>query len=333
MNKNKPTVGFVFSSKERVDFSRRSLRSVDSDSGFDLIWLDGSTSEEARRLPKSINLRKTRLVEVHLDVKGGPDAAIRYGLRRLLALGYDYCGLIENDIEFVPGWFSRLMELFRLGEISDLPVGAATTRTFLSRTLAAQSQYAKLWNVGAGMVLFTREAARVVLRHYHPRRAKELSGYFEKRYNNDLKHIWELWMDRSDRMLGCDWGYSMELDKHGLSSLGTVPAYSYNLDLDPKTFLRSEYLGGIANVGSGADPRPAQLAHTAQLATTPIQLSLGHQSGKIENHEADCHMQKRFPKGITFAEWLYWKLGLPLPIWLVRQMQRWSTEVTKCILR
>src|SRR5215831_15945439 len=117
MNKSTPKVGFIFSTKERVDLSRRSLGSIDSDSGFDLIWLDGSTSEEARRLPESIKLQKTRLVEVHLDVKGGPDAAIRYGLRRLLALGYDYCGLIENDLEFVPGWFSRLMELFRLGEI------------------------------------------------------------------------------------------------------------------------------------------------------------------------------------------------------------------------
>src|SRR5678816_4559553 len=126
MNKNRPKVGFIFSSKERVDLSRRSLSSIDSDSGFDLIWLDGSTSQEARRLPESITLRKTRLVEVHLDVTGGPDAAIKYGLHRLLALGYDYCGLIENDIEFVPGWFSRLMELFQLAETNDLQVGAAS---------------------------------------------------------------------------------------------------------------------------------------------------------------------------------------------------------------
>lgn len=325
MNKNRPKVGFVFSSKERVDLSRRSLRSIDSESGFDLIWLDGSSSEEARRLPESINLRNTRLVEVHLDVTGGPDAAIKYGLRRLLALGYDYCGLIENDIEFVPGWFPRLMELFRLEEISDLRVGAATTRTFLSRTLAAQSQYAKLWNIGAGMVLFTRKAARIVLRHYHPRRAKELSGYFGKKYNNDLRHSWELWMDRSDRLLGCDWGYSLELDKHDLSSVGTVPAYSYNLDLDPKTFLRSEYLGGIANVDLGADSRRSQSAPTAEFTTTSMQLSSRHRPEEIENDEVDRNLEKTFPKGITFAEWLYWKLGLPLPVWIVRQMKRWST--------
>ena len=323
MNKNRPKVGFVFSTKERVDLSRRSLRSIDSDSGFDLIWLDGSTSEEARRLPESISLRKTRLVEVHLDVKGGPDAAIRYGLRRLLALGYDYCGLIENDIEFVPGWFSRLMELFELGAIDNLQVGAATTRTFLSRTLAPQSQYATLWNIGAGMVLFTRNATRIVLRHYHPRRAREVSAYFKKKHGNDLRHIWELWMDRHDRLLGCDWGYSLELDKRGLSSLGTVPTYSYNLDLDPKTFLRSDYLGGIAQFGSDVDLRHGQSDDAAQLTTPTIQLSFPHQSEHLEDNGVDRHGQKRSLKGISFSEWLYWKLGLPLPMWFVRPMQRW----------
>jgi hypothetical protein len=322
MNKQTPKVGFVFSTKERVDLSRRSLRSVDSDSGFDLIWLDGSTSEEARRLPESIKLRKTRLVEVHLDVKGGPDAAIRYGLRRLLALGYDYCGLIENDIEFVPGWFSRLMELFRLGEIDDLQVGAATTRTVLSRTLAPQSQYATLWNIGAGMVLFTRKAARIVLRHYHPRRAKEVSAYFKRKYGNDLRHIWELWMDRNDRLLGCDWGYSLELDKRGLSSLGTVPTYSYNVDLDPKTFSRSDYLGGIAKPGLGVDFRHGQSDEAAQLTPPPMQRSLQHQPARLENNGVDCPSQKRSVTGISFPEWLYWKLGLPLPIRFVRRIQR-----------
>ena len=313
MNSNIPRVGFVFSSKERVELSRRSLHSIDSEGGFDLIWIDGSTSEEGRRLPESINLRKTRLVEVHLDIKGGPDAAIRYGLRRLLALGYDYCGLIENDIEFVPGWFSRLMELFRLGEIDGLQVGAATTRTFLSRTLTIQSQYARMWNIGAGMVLYTRRATRIMLRHYHPRRSKELSDYFSKMYDNNLEHIWELWMDKPDRWLGCDWGYALELDKRGLSSLGTVPAYSFNLDLDPKTFLRSEYVGGIAGTAS----------EVASLTTTPKQFPLLHPAEKIVNASADRHVPGKLYEGIIFAQRLYWKLRLPLPIWLVRRIVHW----------
>src|SRR5262249_2471791 len=148
-------------------------------------------------------------------------------------------------------------------------------------TLAPQSQYATLWNIGAGMVLFTRKATQVVLRHYHPRRAKEVSAYFEKRYGNDLRHIWELWMDRHDRLLGCDWGYSLELDKRGLSSLGTVPTYSYNLDLDPKTFSRSDYLGGIAKFGLDADRRNGEPDDAAQLTTPSIQ------SEQLENSGVD----------------------------------------------
>ena len=83
----------------------------------------------------------------------------------------------------------------------------------------------------------------------------ELSDYFRKRYDNNLKHIWELWMDKHDRWLGCDWGYSLELDRRGFSSLGTVPSFSYNLDLDPNTFQRSEYLGGIAGRASEVPKR------------------------------------------------------------------------------
>ena len=321
MNKNRPRIGFVFSSKERADFSRRSLHSIDSDSGFDLIWVDGSTSDEARRLPESIKLRNTRLIEVHLDVTGGPDAAIKLGLRRLLRLGYDYCGLIENDIEFVPGWFSRMMELFRLGESNGLQVGAATTRTFSSRTLVTKSKYATLWNVGAGTVLFTRKAARIVLSHYHWRRAKELSDYFKRKYHNDLRDVWELWTGREDRIVGCDWGYSLELDKRGLSSLGTVPTYSYNLDLNPRISFRTEYLGGIAKIGADAEREQPQSAHAEQLATLPT--GLAHELEKTENDGGDRLMPKQFGAGITFAEWLYWKLRLPLPIQFVRRLQHW----------
>ena len=317
MKHNIPTVGFAFSTKERVEFSRRSLHSIDNDSGFDLIWLDGSTSEEGRRLPESIGLRKTRLVETHLDITSGPDAAIRYGLRRLLALGYDYCGLIENDIEFVPGWFSRLMELFRLGELDGLQVGAATTRTFSSRALTLRPQYATLWNLGAGMVLFTRRAAHIVLRHYRPRRSRELSHYFRKTHDNDLKHVWELWMDKYDRWLGCDWGYSLELDKCGLSSLGTVPTFSYNLDLDPKTFSRSEYVGGIAGTVSEVPARDVVSILRQRVPGTSLVPNSGD---NIDETPAQSHRAARLA---AFVLAIYWKLRLPLPILRVRRMLRW----------
>ena len=312
MNHNAPKVGFAFSSKDRIEFSRRSLRSIDTDGGFDLIWVDGSASEEGRRLPESTKLRNTRLVELHSNVRGGPDAAIRFGLRRLLTLGYDYCGLIENDMEFVPGWFSRVMQLFQLGEKDGLQVGAATTRTFLSRALTIQSQYATLWNIGAGMTLFTREAAEIVVRHYRLRRSLELSEYFQKKYDNNLKQTWEVWMDKYDRWLGCDWGYAMELDRRGLSSLGTIPSFSYHLDLDPVTFYRSEHLGGIAGTASEVPER--DIVPTFGPRINPA----ANADGDGDKMRGRSHPAARLTSLVLR---LYWKLRLPFPLWLARWLR------------
>jgi hypothetical protein len=235
-------VGFAFSSKDRVEFSRRSLESIDSPGGFKLIWIDGSTTPEGRLLQGQTTMRHAPIVETHNNVVGGADVAIAYGLRRLLDLGYDYCGLIENDVIFTSGWFEKLMGLFKAGAKSGLIVGAATVRTFASRCLDVRSGYATLWNLGAGMALFTREAAKIVLENYRTRTAQEISAFFQEEFSNNLRDVWELWMDQPDRQLGSDWGYSLELYKHGLVSLGSIPSYCSDLDFDPRMALRSHYL-------------------------------------------------------------------------------------------
>jgi hypothetical protein len=80
----------------------------------------------------------------------------------------------------------------------------------------------------------------------------------------------------------------------------------------------------VANIGFGADA-----AHTksrtraAQLPTIAMQFPLRHPKEKIVNVAADRHIQENFFEGITSAQRLYWKLRLPLPIWLVRRAMRW----------
>jgi hypothetical protein len=80
----------------------------------------------------------------------------------------------------------------------------------------------------------------------------------------------------------------------------------------------------VANIGFGVDA-----AHTrsrtraATLPTTPMQFPLCHPQDKIVNAAADRHIQENFFEGITPAQRLYWKLRLPLPIWLVRRAMRW----------
>ncbi len=42
-------IGFAFSTRDRVEFTRRSLASIDTDEGFDRLWVDGSVTPEGRR--------------------------------------------------------------------------------------------------------------------------------------------------------------------------------------------------------------------------------------------------------------------------------------------
>ena len=80
----------------------------------------------------------------------------------------------------------------------------------------------------------------------------------------------------------------------------------------------------VTNIGVGADA-----AHTksstrgAGLRTTPILFPLRHPTEKIVNSAADRYIQQNFREGITPWQRLYWKLRLPLPIWLVRRVMRW----------
>jgi len=241
MNKQRAKVGFVFSTKDRVEFTLRSLRSIDTEGGFDLIWVDGSDTPEGKALPEKVKLSNCRLAEVHYDIKGGPDNAIRFGLQRLLDLGYDYCGLIENDIEFKPGWFSKLMELFKLGKSDGLSVGAVTVRAFKEWVLSYKPNYAILWTVGAGMVLFRRKAAEIVLNTYGAESIQNLRTYYLKEFGIDIaKPCLRNLKTSLSRMLliytrlknpTCDYAYSMHLYKYGLASIGSITPMAYNMDM------------------------------------------------------------------------------------------------------
>ena len=81
-----------------------------------MIWNDGSERTEVPDLSRYFTLKHARLVETNYGIKGGPDAAIRFGLRRLLkGLGYDYIGLLENDILFGTRLVQNASVAFRCG--------------------------------------------------------------------------------------------------------------------------------------------------------------------------------------------------------------------------
>ena len=116
----------------------------------------GSTGAPPRKVRRCLKARPTTgpTIERHGHVTGGPDVAILYCLSLMLERGYDYVGLIENDLE--PGWLDRIFQLFATPRLN---VGSVSARSDADRVLLPRNGYAIMANVGAGMVLFKRAAA------------------------------------------------------------------------------------------------------------------------------------------------------------------------------
>lgn len=240
-------VGFALSSKDRVSFTRQTLAAMDTDGGFDIIWNDGSEEAEARALPKSFRCRNARLAEVNYDVRGGPDKCIRFGLERLLRLGYDYVGLIENDIVMQAGWFPRLMNLFELAAADGIVCGAATVRSYGGRVIEHRSGYSINWGTGAGMVLFSRPAAEIILRQYSKLAMStgSMMNFYARLFRIDLNLRTQDNAGRvvkHDARLTLDWGYTPMLYMHGYASVGSIPNLARDLEFPPGHILLNDYV-------------------------------------------------------------------------------------------
>lgn len=246
----KNRIAFALNTMERTQLTEKVLPGLDC-GGFDLIWCDGSKTPEGKEFPSQRHFKKTPLTEIHYGVNGGPDVAIQYSLRRLLARGYDYVGLIENDIELKPGWLEAMMSAWQAAQKDGFNVGAVTARTAASRVLAAGTNYATLWNLGAGMSLFSRAGAEAALADNHLTSAKEMHEFYLSRFGIDIRDAWELFMDKPDRGLGADWYYAPAMLQQGLVALGVVPNHAENIDVD------FEKVCGTQFIRSPNQPLPA----------------------------------------------------------------------------
>jgi hypothetical protein len=234
------TIAIALSTKDRVDLTRKILPALDEGDHLHLFWLDGSDSREGRALPSTTHFARSRLREIHFDVGGGPDAAIRQALKRMYDLNYEYLGLIENDVQLQSGWSAVLKATFQYAERDGIAVGAATVRTIACRCLCLRPNYAPMWNVGAGMVVFTRAGAAAVLEDYKPTGSTEVATFWESR--GFRLHSWDLWRDLPERGLGADWWYAAAMYNKGLVSVGSIPNMARNIDFDLEQDLRTHYV-------------------------------------------------------------------------------------------
>lgn len=223
-------VAIAFSTKDRAELSKRSIQplAAGAASNFDLYWIDGSTDAESASLPAQYDC-----AFVHSDIRGGADPAIVYSLSTLLdsPADYDFIGLVENDVLLDDDWFAPTMALFEQGKKDGLHVGAVSARCYEDRILFQRDGYAVMHNLGAGMIIFSRAAAEVILafcRTGHTlenrRMFMQVSGLDIARWNGFVRDAHATCMD---------WQFERILAQHGFAALALTPSKCQMIGQNP----------------------------------------------------------------------------------------------------
>lgn len=223
-----PPVAIALSTKEKTELSRQvapPLIDAARKGKILLFWFDGSTSMEGVNLPFEMMNGNSGPNAIHTNVVGGADTAIAYALTTLLnhPNNYAYVGLHENDVLHLDSeWFEKTMALFKIGKRDGLKVGAVSTRCYEDRILIARDGYAVMHNLGAGQVIFSRQAAEIVLRHMRTGWTHVNRSLFAQLSGIDIGGYWAF--RGAHHVLGADWHFDTVLAAHGLASLALVPS-------------------------------------------------------------------------------------------------------------
>lgn len=212
-------LAIAFSTKDQVALTEQTLPWI-MHSDIDMYWCDGSRTNEGIRFFEEHSEGACMLSSAR--VFGGADAAIAWKLTVLLKSNATHIGLLENDVLLDENWFSPTTELFKRGEQDGLHVGAVSARSYVDRVLIQRDGYAVMHNIGAGFIIFTREAAEIVLRSFRtswwPTTRllwAQLSGIDVATYAA---------FRGNEQWVTTDWGWEAQLASHGLASLALTPA-------------------------------------------------------------------------------------------------------------
>ena len=217
-------VAVCFSTKDRVELSKQSLIPLldGAHAGqFDLFINDGSDTKEGEEFADHAGYPTAFVTH---NVRGGADSAIVYALSLMLnhAKRYAFCCLVENDVLLSGDWFDRCIQLFDLGARDGLAVGAVSARSYEDRILIQRDDYAIMHNLGAGMIMLTREAAELVLRNFRTGWWHDNRSVFAQLSGLDIGR-WGAFRG-NNQQVGSDWHFETVLAKHGLAALAVTPA-------------------------------------------------------------------------------------------------------------
>lgn len=218
-------VAVCFSTKDRVEFSKKTLPPVLADADkFDLFIVDGSVTEGGKNYAHDLNT-EPKIAGVYCNITGGADLAIVYALSFMLDRGYEYLGLVENDVLLDTGWFDRIMEFFSITN-----VGAVSARCYSDRILEKSNGCAVMANVGAGMVLFSREGAEAILDYYRNGSFAEYCFWPEYYVGvrSDIPH--EIADPKQAYQMTADWFFESSMLARGLIALACTPTMARSVD-------------------------------------------------------------------------------------------------------
>lgn len=215
-------VAIAFLTKDRVELTRQTAPALllENNIPYRVFWFDGSQTDEGKTASDSYPYP---CMNFFPDVRGGADAAIVRALTYMLSFEkFTHVGLCENDVLLGSDWFAQTMALFTIGQQEGLNVGAASPRCYEDRILVQREGYACVHNLGAGVVIFTREAARLILDSYRTTFSYDNRLIFGQLAGVDIGTYWAFRGD--NRWLTADWGFDSCLASAGLVSLALTPS-------------------------------------------------------------------------------------------------------------
>ena len=187
---------------------------------YHLFVVDGSTTEANEKAIWQMAYPTGHMIA---NVRGGAGAAIVYALTMMLnhEENYDHVGLVESDVLLGDGWLDCL-GLFDRGSQDGLAVGAVSARAYEDRVLFQRDGYAVCHNLGAGQIIFTREAARLVLDNFRTAWSTDNRRIFAQLSGVDIGSYWAF--RTNEHNLTADFHWEPVLASHGLAALVLTPS-------------------------------------------------------------------------------------------------------------